>query len=61
MLLKEDPIKFTPVSLALVPCKVLENIILGSIEKYLEDNDGINLSQHNFMIRKSCMSNLISF
>lgn len=40
---------FTPVSLTSVPHKILENITLGSIEKYLEDNAGINHSQHNFM------------
>lgn len=60
LVLKEDPGKFTPVSLASVPCKILENIILGSIEKYLEDNAGINHSQHSFMRRKSCLSSLIS-
>lgn len=61
MPLKEDSAKFTPVSLTSVAHKILENIVLGSIEKYLEDNAGINHSQHNFMRRKPCLSNLISF
>lgn len=45
MPLKEDPRKLTPVRLTSVHYKILENITLETIEKYLEDNAGINHSQ----------------
>ncbi|KAJ7414314.1 hypothetical protein WISP_85065 [Willisornis vidua] len=57
---KENPRNYRPVSLTSVPGKVME-IILQSIEKYLKDNAIIGHSQHGFMRRKSCLSNLISF
>lgn len=39
----------------------MEEMILGSAEKHLEDNAGISHSQHSFMRGKSCLLNLISF
>ncbi|KAJ7415608.1 hypothetical protein WISP_77244 [Willisornis vidua] len=39
----------------------MEKIILGGIEKHLEDSAVIGHSQHSFMRWKSCLSNLISF
>lgn len=38
-----------------------EEMVLGSTEKHLEDNAGINHSQHSFMKENSCLLNLISF
>ncbi|PKU36241.1 rna-directed dna polymerase from mobile element hypothetical protein [Limosa lapponica baueri] len=35
---KEDPRNYRPVSLTLVPGKIMDNIILGVIEKHLKDN-----------------------
>ncbi|KAJ7406741.1 rna-directed dna polymerase from mobile element jockey-like [Pitangus sulphuratus] len=40
---KEDPGNYRPVSLTSVPGKVMEKIILGSIEKRLKDNAVIGL------------------
>ncbi|KAJ7422637.1 hypothetical protein WISP_37002 [Willisornis vidua] len=58
---KDNSGNYRPVSLTSVPGKVMEKIILGGIEKYLEDNAVICHSQHIFMRGKSCLSNLISF
>ncbi|KAJ7413878.1 RNA-directed DNA polymerase from mobile element jockey-like protein [Pitangus sulphuratus] len=58
---KEDPGNYRPVSLTSVPGKVMEKIILGSIEKHLKDNAVIGHSQHGFMRGKFCLSNLVSF
>ncbi|KAJ7428255.1 RNA-directed DNA polymerase from mobile element jockey-like protein [Pitangus sulphuratus] len=58
---KEDPRNYRPVSLILVPGKVMEKIILGVIKKHLEDNAVISHSEQGFMKGKSCLLNLISF
>ncbi|KAJ7424316.1 hypothetical protein BTVI_07024 [Pitangus sulphuratus] len=58
---KEDPRSYRPVSLTAVPGKVMEKIILGSVEKHLEGNAVTGHSQQGFMRGKSCLSNLISF
>ncbi|KAJ7419587.1 rna-directed dna polymerase from mobile element jockey-like [Willisornis vidua] len=58
---KDDPRNYRRVSLSSVPGRVMEKIILGSIEKHLKYNTVTGHSQHNFMRGKSCLSNLISF
>lgn len=55
------PQNFRPVSLTSVLVKVMEKIILGDIEKHLNDNAAVGHSQDSFMRVKSCLSNLISF
>ncbi|KAJ7407701.1 hypothetical protein BTVI_62225 [Pitangus sulphuratus] len=61
---KEEPGNCRPVSQSLTSqclVKFMDKIILGGIEKYLEDNTVISHSQHGSMRGKSCLSNLISF
>ena len=58
---KEDPGNYSPVSLTLVPGKVMEQIILGEITRHMCDIQGIRPSQHGFMKRRSYLTNLISF
>ncbi|KAK4807113.1 hypothetical protein QYF61_018454 [Mycteria americana] len=58
---KEDPGNYRPVSLTSVPGRIMEEVILGVIEKHLTDNAVIGHSQHGFMRGKSCLTNLISF
>ncbi|KAJ7421887.1 RNA-directed DNA polymerase from mobile element jockey-like protein [Willisornis vidua] len=55
---QQDFRNYRPVSLTSVPGKVMEKIILASIEKHLKDNAVID---HSFVRGKSCLSNLISF
>jgi len=58
---KEDPGNYRPVSLTLVPGKVMEQIILGEITWHVCGVQGIRPSQHGFMKVRSCLTNLISF
>ncbi|GAB0188088.1 mitochondrial enolase superfamily member 1 [Grus japonensis] len=58
---KEDPGNYRPVSLTLVPGKVMEQIILSAIMQHVQDNQVIRPSRHGFMKGRSCLSNLISF
>ncbi|GAB0182343.1 clavesin-1 [Grus japonensis] len=58
---KEDLGNYGPVSLTLVPGKVMEKFILGALTKRVQDNQGIRPSQHGFIKGRSCLTNLISF
>ncbi|KAJ7423671.1 RNA-directed DNA polymerase from mobile element jockey-like protein [Willisornis vidua] len=58
---KGDPGKHRPVSLTLVPGRVMEQIILSVITQHLQDGQGIRPSQHGFRRGRSCLTNLISF
>jgi len=39
----------------------MEQMILSTITQHIEDNQVIRPSQHGFMKRRSCLTNLISF
>ena len=58
---KEDPGNHRPVSLTLVPGKVMEQIIVSEITWHAWNNQRIRLSQHGLMKGRSCWTNLISF
>ncbi|KAK4815183.1 hypothetical protein QYF61_021043 [Mycteria americana] len=58
---KEDPGNYRPISLTLVPGKLMEQIILSAITRHVEGNPGIRPSQHGFRKGRSCLTNLISF
>ncbi|RMC15791.1 hypothetical protein DUI87_07995 [Hirundo rustica rustica] len=57
---KEDPGNYRPVSLTVVPSKVMEEITLGVITQHVQDNQGTRSSQHRFRKGRSCLTSLIS-
>jgi hypothetical protein len=58
---KSDPGNYRPISLTSVCCKVLESIIRDDLMGHLLENKLLHPSQHRFMARKSCTTNLWSF
>jgi hypothetical protein len=58
---KSDPGNYRPVSLTSVCCKILESIIRDTVMEHLLENNLLNQSQHGFMPRKSCCTNLLEF
>ena len=58
---KDDPGNYRPVSLTLVPGKLMEQLILSTITQHMWDNLMIRPSQHGFMKGRSCLTNLIPF
>ena len=58
---KSDPGNYRPVSLTCIPCKLQEACIKDAIMKHLLEAALINDSQHGFMSRRSCTTNLLQF
>ena len=52
---------YRPVSLTCVLCKVMESILTDAIVLHLSQNNLIRQSQHGFMARKSCLTNLLEY
>ena len=58
---KLKPDNYRPVSLTSVICKVMESLIRDDIMQHLSINNLIFSSQHGFMARKSCLTNLLEY
>ncbi|GAB0175728.1 mitochondrial enolase superfamily member 1 [Grus japonensis] len=56
---KEYPQNYRPVSLTSIPGKVMEQLILGVINKHVEEKKVIRSAQHGFTNGRSCLTNLI--
>ena len=56
-----SPCNYRPVSLTSVVCKVMESVIKDAVLNHLLSNGLLNLSQHGFLPKRSCVSNLLGF
>ena len=60
---KSGPLKcvsnYRPISLTSIVSKILEKIVKNAITSFILENNLLNSTQHGFMPKKSCLTNLL--
>ena len=59
--LKSLPENYRPINLCSVPTKIMESIIKDAVVEHLLDNGLLFPSQHGFVPRRSCVTNLLMY
>ena len=57
--IRTEPSNYRPISLSAVPCKIMERMIRDAMMDHLIVNDLIASAQHGFVMKKSCLTNLL--
>jgi len=57
---RSDPGNYRPISLTSVVCKVFESIIREGIINHMLSNNLLSNTQHGFLLKRSCMSQLLT-
>jgi len=55
-----DPGNYRPLSLILIPGKLMEQLILETVTRQIKDEKIIRSSQHGFTKGKLCLTNLVN-
>ena len=58
---RHDPDNYRPVSLTSHVGKLSESLIRDEMVSHLKNNELINKSQHRFMGKRSCLTNVLEF